>query len=298
MEIQKQNDTLVHALLFGSEAYAVALSAKEAVQAAKDIHGLSKTTTAAFGRLMMGALIIASDIKSGTGDVTVTFDGGGPAGRVVAIASPDGKVRVTAINPQVDLPVRADGKLDVAGVLGNSGRLTIIKDNGAEPYIGQVQITSGEVAQDIAYYYALSEQRPCLVFLGVTIDVDQSVLSAGGLAVFPFPDCDSRVLDELENHAELFGKLSAMLASGLDLMQCLSALFQGMDMKITQEIPLSYYCPCSKDRMERALISLGRSELQEIIDKDEQAELVCHFCNKRYHFNKDELQALWESAGR
>ncbi len=298
MEIQKQNDTLVHALLFGSEAYAVALSARETVQAAQDIHGLSKTTTAAFGRLMMGALILASDIKSKTGDVTVTFDGGGPAGRAVAVASADGKVRVTAINPQADLPVRLDGKLDVAGVLGNSGRITIIKDNGAEPYIGQVQITSGEVAEDFAYYYALSEQRPCLIFLGVTIDVDQSVLSAGGLAVFPFPDCDSRVIDTLEESAGLLGQLSSMLAKGQDLMQCLHVIFQGMDMKITQEIPLSYHCPCSKDRMERALISLGRSELQDIMDKDEQAELVCHFCNKRYCFNKNELQVLWESAGR
>ncbi len=297
MEIQKQADAMVHALLFDKQAYAVALSAKQAVQAAKDIHNLTKTTTAALGRLMMGALILASDIKA-TGDVTVTFDGGGPVGRAVAVATPEGKVRVTATNPQVDLPVRADTKLDVPGVLGASGRLTIIKDNGAEPYIGQVQIHSGEVAEDIAYYYALSEQRPCLVFLGVIVDVDESVLSAGGLAVFPYPDCSEQTLEALESRAAIFGLLSSLLAEGQDLMTCLEALFDGMEMEVLEQIPLEYHCPCSKERMERALISMGRSELQQLIEEEGQAELVCHFCNNRYQFDKQALQALYESAGR
>ena len=247
---------------------------------------------------MMGALVVASDIKAINGDVTVTFDGGGAIGRAVAVASPDGKVRVTATNPQADLPIRADGKLDVPGVMGDSGRLTIIKDNGAEPYIGQVQIHSGEVAEDIAYYYALSEQRPCLVFLGVMVDVDESVLSAGGLAVFPYPDCSEQVLEELESRAAVFRLLSSLLAEGQDLMTCLEALFDGMDLKVLEQIPLEYHCPCSKDRMERALISMGKEELMKLIEEEGQAELVCHFCNNRYLFDKQALQALYDSARR
>ncbi len=295
METQ-QTDTMLRAMLMDGQAYAVAVSAKATVQKAQDIHCMSKTTTAAMGRLMMAALLCASDIKDENGDVTISFNGGGPAGKVVTVATPNGTVRATMAAPEVDLPIREDGKLDVAGALGNDGRMTVIKDNGGEPYIGQVSIQSGEVGEDLAYYFAMSEQRPCLIFLGVVIDRDQSVKSAGGLAVFPLPDCHSQVLDALESRIGLAKQLSAMLSQGQMLKECLEMIFSGMNMKITDEKPVSYTCPCSRERMERALISLGKEELHRLVEEDGQTELTCHFCLEHYRFNESDLQALYQSA--
>ncbi len=296
MTIRENSDTMVRAILFEGQAYAVAISAKRTVQKAKDIHGLSKTTAAAVGRLMMAALFCASDIKDENGDATVSFNGGGPVGRVVAVASPKGAVRAAVDVPGADLPIRNDGKLDVAGVLGVDGKLTVIKDNGGDPYIGQVRILSGEVAEDLAYYFAMSEQRPCLIFLGVVIDRDQSVKSAGGLAVFPLPDCQSHVLNALEERIGLANQLSSMLSQELTVDDCLGTIFEGMNMKITDEKPISYDCPCSRERMEKALISMGKKELMKLIEEDGEAELTCHFCQKRYRFDEPVLRVLYHCA--
>ena len=293
-----QNDQMIHAMLFDGQAYAVAITARETVERARQLHQLTPVTTAALGRVMMGALLCASDIKASDGDVTATVDGGGPAGKALAVARPDGDVRGYVEHPQVDLPPRqSDHKLDVSGALGRAGRLTIIKDNGGrDPYIGQVQLQTGEVAEDFAYYFALSEQRPCLVFLGVVVDVDGSVKSAGALGVFPLPDCELYVLDALETRITVASHLSAMLAGGTPLEQCLEGIFDGMNMKCTARTPVRYHCNCSRERMERALISVGKEELVKMRDEDGHAELTCHFCHTTHHFDRDDLQHLIDTA--
>ena len=222
-------DQLRHYSLENGEAYAVALTAKDTVETARVIHHLSPTNTAAVGRLMMGALLTASDIKAENGDVTCAIDGGGPAGKVLAVASPKGTVRAAIENPEVDLPIRqTDGKLDVSGILGHAGRLTVVKDNGGrEPYIGQTQLKTGEVAEDFAYYFTLSEQRPCLIFTGVTVDRDASVKSAGAMAVFPLPGCREDVLQQLEQRATGCGLLSFMLSEGMTLEDAVQSIFLG-----------------------------------------------------------------------
>lgn len=297
-EQKMQNDQMIRAMLFDGQAYAVAITARETVERARQIHGLTPVTTAALGRVMMGTLLCSSDIKAQDGDVTATVDGGGPAGKALAVARPNGDVRGYVEHPKADLPPReSDHKLDVCGALGRAGRLTIIKDNGGrEPYIGQVQLQTGEVAEDFAYYFALSEQRPCLIFLGVVVDVDGSVKSAGALGVFPLPGCEMYVLDALETRITVASHLSAMLAGGTQLSQCLQVIFDGMNMKLTERTPVRYKCNCSRERMERALISVGKDELLKMRDEDGQAELTCHFCHTTHHFDRDDLQRLIDAA--
>jgi molecular chaperone Hsp33 len=295
--MENTTDVMTRVLLFDGQAYAVGISAKNTVQRAKEIHNLHSTTAAALGRIMMAALLCASDIKADDGDASTSFDGGGPVGRVIAVATPAGTVRVAFTGESADMEPRGDGKLNVAGVLGREGKLTVIKDNGTgEPYIGQVEIQSGEVAEDIAFYYALSEQRPCLFFLGVVIDTDQSVKGAGGLAVFPLPDCESYVLDALETRIAVASQLSAMLSGGTPLADCLEVIFNGMNMKVTGEIPVAYQCNCSSEKMGKALVSMGKKELKKLIEEDGKAELICHFCRNNYTFDKEELAVLLERA--
>lgn len=291
-------DQLRHYSLENGEAYAVALTAKDTVETARVIHHLSPTNTAAVGRLMMGALLTASDIKAENGDVTCVIDGGGPAGKVLAVASPKGTVRAAIENPEVDLPIRqTDGKLDVSGILGSAGRLTVVKDNGGrEPYIGQTQLKTGEVAEDFAYYFTLSEQRPCLIFTGVTVDRDASVKSAGAMAVFPLPGCREDVLQQLEQRATGCGLLSFMLSEGMTLEDAVQSIFSGMRMELTQTVRVCYQCNCSSEKMERALISIGEKDLREIIEEDHKAEIVCQFCNKAYQFDEEALTTLLQQA--
>lgn len=296
--IVEVHDELLHVSLENGEAYAVALSAKDTVETARRLHTLSATNTAALGRLMMAALLTASDIKAPEGDATCIIDGGGPAGKALAVASPRGTVRATIAHPQADLPPRkTDGKLDVSGVLGKTGRLTVVKDNGGrEPYIGQTQLQTGEVAEDFAYYFTLSEQRPCLIFTGVTVERDRSVKSAGALAVFPLPGCREDVLMTLEQRATACGLLSFMLGEGMALEEAVQAIFSGMQIQSTQRVPVRYECNCSRERMERALISIGRQELDTLIQEDGQAEIVCQFCNKAYRFDEQALRTLLAQA--
>lgn len=285
-------------MMLGTEIYAIAVDAKSLVEEARNIHGASPVTTAAIGRLMMGALIIASDIEQPQGDVTLSIDGGGPAGKLIAVAQPDGSVRAYVQNPALDMPLRADGKLDVGGAVGSEGMLNVIKNTGGDkPYIGQCMLASGEIAEDITLYYFMSEQKPTAVYLGVVVDKD-GVRAAGGLMAFPLPGCSEEALSALEAHVPACARLSSMLAGGNTLEQACGEIFADMDMRITQTSEIQYKCTCSTERMQRALISLGKQELQDIIDEDGHAEIVCHFCGEKYDFNADELSELLAQATR
>lgn len=286
-------DKRIRAMLCQREAYVVAVDATALVQRAKEIHGLSKVCTAALGRVLMGALLCAADLKYESGDVTLSFHGDGPAGRCIAVATPQGTVRGYLDNPTVELPPNAVGKLDVRGALGSKGRLAVMKDTGGqEPYVGQVNLCSGEVAEDLAMYFAVSEQTPCLVYLGVHVDAKGNVEGAAGLLAYPLPGCPDEVITTLEGCVEGAQRLSAAIAEKTPLEKALSDVFASAAMEITQTDEIEYRCTCSRERMERALISLGEQELMDIITQDGKAQVRCHFCNTEYNFTKEELNVL------
>ena len=215
-------------------------------------------------------------------------------GSLIAVAD-HGYVRACADDARVELPLREDGKLDVGGAVGHSGRMSVIKDLGLrENYIGQSEIVSGEIAMDFANYFTVSEQQPSLVALGVLVSGD-AVLKAGGLLIQPLPGCPEEMIDQLELRSPFFADISRELTFG-SLEQLTEDWFRGLEPKILERTPIRYHCGCSRERMEKALISLGRKDLQSLIDEGKGAELTCHFCHSRHFFTTEQLQAMMDSA--
>ena len=266
------------------------------VQRCADIHGTTPVCTAAMGRLITGTLMLGVMMKGEDESVTVSMKGDGPMGTLMAVAD-HGYVRACADNPRVDIPLRADGKLDVGGAVGHSGRMSVIKDLGLKKnYIGQCEIVSGEIAMDFANYFTVSEQQPSLVALGVLVN-GNTVLKAGGLLIQPLPGCPDEVIDQLELRSPMFADISREMTYA-PIEQLCEDWFRGMNPVILERTPLEYRCTCSRDRMEKALISLGRKDLQSLINEDEGAELVCHFCHSKFFFTTDELRMMLNNARR
>ena len=266
------------------------------VQRCADIHGTTPVCTAAMGRLITGTLMLGVMMKGEDESVTVSMKGDGPMGTLMAVAD-HGYVRACADNPRVDIPLRADGKLDVGGAVGHSGRMSVIKDLGLKKnYIGQCEIVSGEIAMDFANYFTVSEQQPSLVALGVLVN-GNTVLKAGGLLIQPLPGCPDEVIDQLELRSPMFADISREMTFA-PIEQLCEDWFRGMNPVILERTPLDYRCTCSRDRMEKALISLGRKDLQSLINEDEGAELVCHFCHSKFFFTTDELRMMLNNARR
>ena len=264
------------------------------VQKCADIHETTPVCTAALGRLMTGTLMLGIMMKGEEESVTVQIKGDGPMGTLVAVAD-HGQVRACADHTRVDYPPRADGKLDVGGAVGHSGRMSVIKDLGMKKnYIGQCELVSGEIAMDFANYFTVSEQQPSLVALGVLVN-DSTVLKAGGLLIQPLPGCPDEIIDQLELRSPMFADISREMTFG-PIEQLCEDWFRGLKPRILERTPLEYRCTCSRNRMERALISLGRKDLQSLIDEDRGAELVCHFCRSRYSFTTEELKTLMREA--
>lgn len=267
-----------------------------ACEAARVTHNASPVATAAIGRTLTATVLLASELKAEDGSITVNLTGDGPIGRICAVARPNGQVKVYATDPAVDLPVRADGKLDVSGAVGREGKLAVVRDLGLrEPWVGQVNLVSGEIAEDFAMYLTASEQQPSLVSLGVLLNTERQVISAGGIIVQPLPGCPEDTLVALEDKAPLLGDLSRRLqqegAEGL-----ISSVFGDMAPERMEELPVHLACDCSRERISRALIALGAEELTDMIEQDGGAELQCHFCNKKYRYDADELSALLAEA--
>lgn len=265
-------------------------------QRAADIHNATPVCTAAMGRLMTATAMMGVMMKGENESVTVTIKGGGPMGTLCAVAH-HGDLKVYADNPQVELPLRSDGKLDVGTAVGKDGRMSVVKDLGLrEPYVGQLELVSGELAMDFANYFTVSEQSPSLVALGVLTSGD-AVLKAGGLLIQPMPGCENAIIDQLELRSPMFADISREMtfASKEELVE---GWFQGMKMELLEREPLRYHCGCSRYRMEKALISLGRRELTTLIEEDKGAELGCHFCHSFYQFSTDELKELLQKASR
>lgn len=293
---RRQGDEMIRMTLMDGQVRVMMCETTQMVQRAADIHNATPVCTAAMGRLMTATSMLGVMMKGAEELVTVNLRGDGPMGTVVAVAN-HGDVKVCADDPQVQLPLRADGKLDVGGAIGHTGRMTVIKDlRMREPYIGTIELVSGELGMDFAQYFTVSEQQPSLVSLGVLVSGDV-VLKAGGLLVQPMPGCEEETLQQLELRSPMFADISREMTI-VEKEQLLEDWFRGMKPEVLERTPLRYHCGCSRERMEKALISLGRKELQTIIDEDTGAELGCHFCHQKYQFTTDELKTLLEKATR
>ena len=291
-----EQDRMLQIDLCGGQVRVMLCDSTRTVQRCADIHGSTPVCTAALGRLMTGAAMLGIMMKGEDESVTVTIKGDGPMGTLVAVAD-HGRIRACADDPKVELPPREDGKLDVGGAVGHHGRMIVIKDlNLKENYIGQSELVSGEIAMDFAQYFTVSEQQPSLVALGVLVS-GETVLKAGGLLIQPLPGCPDEIIDQLELRSPMFADISREMTFA-PIEQLCEDWFRGMNHRILERTPVSYTCSCGRERMERALISLGRKELTAMINDDKGAELVCHFCHSKYFFTTEQLRELLKEAQR
>lgn len=267
------------------------------VNQAQQIHHTYPTATAALGRTLTAAAIMGAGLKGENDSITIQFRGNGPLGTMVAVTNEKSEVRGYVANPFVDLPLNSKGKLDVGGAVGK-GQLNIIRDLGLrEPYIGQVPIVTGEIAEDITYYYAASEQIPTAVGLGVLVDTDNSVLHSGGFMLQLMPEADEDTALKLEEKMHNLPSVTKMLEEGMSAEDILFYITDGFDMLMeNQAVTPKYRCFCSVQRMEKALISIGKTELESLIEEQGEAELTCQFCDNKFLFDKDRLTALLASA--
>ncbi len=276
----------------GSIRAFAAVTTQLAGQAAK-LHRCSPTSSAALGRSLTAASLMGLMLKSQNNRLTLQIVGGGPIGGIVAAANARGEVKGYVHAPQADLPLKAPGKLDVGGLVGKDGYLTVIKDLGLkEPYIGKVELVSGEIGEDMAAYFTYSEQIPTAVALGVLVDTDLSVRSAGGYIIQLMPDVSDGEADKLQERLMGVKPVSAMIDEGYSPESILEYVLQDSSLKFLESQSLKFNCDCSKERLEKVLISLGKEELRNMLEKEGQAELVCHFCNSRYLFKADQLEKL------
>jgi len=272
---------------------ATAFDAKDVVAEIERIHKPSAVVTAALGRLSIAASLIGMGLKNKDDTVTVRMNGNGPCGTLIAVADSFGNVKSYVSNPIVEIPLNNLGKLDVKGAVGTEGTLTVIKDLGLrEPYTGQIPIMSGEIAEDIAAYFAISEQIPTVCGLGVLVNSDLSVAAAGGYLIQLLPFADEKVIDIIENNIKSLTSVTEMLSSGVTVEEMALKVLDGLTPNVLDEFSSEYKCDCSKERVERALISIGRDDLKEMAAENDNTEVCCHFCDKKYSFSSEELIAL------
>lgn len=291
------SDSLIRAITKDAGILMSAAVTTGLVERARNIHKTLPVATAALGRTLTAASMMGDQLKSG-GSVTVQIRGNGPLGAITAVGESDGFVRGYLQNPACDLPLRDDGKLDVGGGVGR-GYLMVVKDIGVkEPVSGTVALVNGEIAEDLTRYFAESEQLPSACALGVLVDTDQSVRQAGGYLVQLMPGVTDAEIDRLEANLAKAGAMTSMLERGLMLPEIVRAVLDGFEVELFEERPVGYRCGCSREKVVRALVSLGREELQKLADEEEQTELTCQFCDKVYRFAREELREILASATR
>ena len=291
------SDQLVRAISKDGFVKAVAVSTKDLTERARQIHRTLPVATAALGRTLAAASMMGNMLKGEGSSLTLQIKGDGPLGRVLAVSDNEGNVRGTVDNPAVDLPLRPDGKLDVGAAVGMDGTLTVIRDlNMKEPYVGSVGLLGGEIAEDLAAYFVESEQIPTACGLGVLVDRDQSVLAAGGYLIQLLPGATEDVITKVEGSLMAAGPVTGILKENDDPEAMLRLALSDFDLDILEKSPIEYRCYCSRDRMERALISMGREELRVLIDEQGQAELTCQFCDNVQTFTREQLEALYNSV--
>ena len=286
-------DEIVRAITGDGLVKASAITGRSLVERARGIHRLSPMATAALGRALMGAGMMGDMLKEEQGSLTLQIKGGGPLGTILAVSDCEGNVRGYVQNPQVELMEQRPGKLDVGAAVGLDGTLTVIKDIGLkEPYVGAIGLFSGEIADDLAMYFVESEQIPTACALGVLVGLDQSVTAAGGYLIQLLPGAGEDIIEKLEAGVRAMGPVSAALAGGLDGEGLLRSVLGDFQLEILEKHPVEYRCYCSRERVSRALISMGREELSSLIEDQGRAELTCQFCDAVYRFSQTELEQL------
>ena len=286
-------DRIVRAISTDGMVQAAAICSRDLTERARQIHKTLPVATAALGRALAAASMMGNALKSDGASLTLQFKGGGPLGTVLAVSDNEGCVRGYVTNPHTDLPLRPDGKLDVGGAVGHEGTLTVIKDlHMKEPYVGTIDLLGGEIAEDVAGYFVESEQIPTACALGVLVDRDQSVKSAGGYLIQLMPGAREDTIAKVEGGVMAAGPVSAILEQNDDPEALLRTVMSDFDLKILETCPVSYKCYCSRQRVERALISLGKSELEQMLAEQGGCQLTCQFCDAVYDFSADDLRAL------
>ena len=286
-------DQIIRMIAKDAPVKASAISGRDLVERARNIHMLLPVATAALGRALMGTSMMGDALKEEKGAVTLQIKGGGPLGTVLAVSDSEGNVRGYVQNPNVELMEKEPGKLDVGAAVGDGGTLTVIKDIGLkEPYVGSIGLFTGEIADDIAMYFVESEQIPTACALGVLIGVDQSVTSAGGYLIQLLPGADESVIEKIEAGVRRVGSVSRALEGGMDAESLLRAVLSDFELEVLETHPVEYRCYCSKERVTRALISMGKEELSAMIEEQDGAELTCQFCDVVYQYTKEDLQQI------
>lgn len=274
-------------------AFVIAADTTDVVARAEQIHKTSAVNTAALGRLMTAASMMGDMLKGKDDSITLRLNGGGPAGSVIAVSDSDGNVRGYVQNPVVEIPLNEAGKLDVKGTVGTNGYLFVMKDIGLnEPYVGQTQIVSGEIAEDITNYYATSEQTPTVCALGVLVNPDLTVAAAGGFMIQLLPGCPEEMIDKIEYAMQDIEPVTTMLSNGMSPDDIAKRALKNISIDKLDESKIEYRCNCSKERVEAALISTGRDSLEEMAASDEDTCVECHFCDRVYKFTPDDIKKL------
>ncbi len=290
------NDYIVRATAANAQIRAFAMTSRALVEEARRIHNLSPVITAALGRFLTAGAMMGSMLKGDKDVLTMQIHCDGPVRGLAVTADAKANVKGTALEPQVMLPPNALGKLDVGGAVGN-GILSVIKDMGLkEPYVGQTQLQTGEIAEDLTYYFATSEQVPSAVGLGVLMEKDNTVRQAGGFIIQLMPSADDETINALEEKLKTMDSVTNILDAGSTPEQLLELLLGDLGLEINDTIPAQYYCDCSRERVERAIISIGKKDIQEMIDDGKQVEVRCQFCDKIYNFEVEDLEKMLAEA--
>ncbi len=288
------DDYLLRAITEDGRIRIYAAAATKTVEHAKNIHHMNPTPSVALGRTLTAAALMSGTLKGENNSITIQIKGDGPIGGILAVTDANANVKGYVNNPYFDLPITEKGKFDVAGAVGK-GYLNVIMDLGLkEPYIGRVDLVSGEIAEDITWYYAHSEQTPTVTSLGVLVGRDGKILNAGGLFIQLMPDCTDEGVSWLEGCVEKMPPITKLLESSRSLEDIISKTLPGREIKFLDTKPVRYRCGCSRERMERNLISLGSDELKSLAQEREEIELVCHFCGSRYLFERKEIELMLE----
>lgn len=289
------SDMILRAMTTDGWVKAVAINSREIVERARAIHGTTPTATAALGRALTACAMMGNMQKIENGSITLQIKGGGPLGTILTVSDAEGNVRGYVQNPHITLLEKYAGKLDVGAAVGTDGMLTVIRDlQMKEPYVGSVQLVTGEIGDDVTAYLVQSEQCPSACGLGVLVDRDQSVRCAGGFILQLLPGAPEELIDRLEQGIAAAGSVTAMLDRGLSLEELLKTVTGGMELEFFEPTPVEYRCYCSRNRVEAALISLGRVELSEIAADDKDLEIGCQFCDTVYKFSPDDVRRLLE----
>ncbi|WP_077210365.1 Hsp33 family molecular chaperone HslO [Bacillus dakarensis] len=289
-------DYLVKALAYDGQVRAYAVRSTETVAEAQKRHYTWPTASAALGRTMSAGIMMGSMLK-GDDKLTIKVEGGGPLGVILVDTNAKGEVRGYVTNPQTHFDLNEHGKLDVRRAVGTEGFISVVKDTGLRDFFtGQVPIVSGELGEDFTYYFVTSEQVPSSVGVGVLVNPDNTILAAGGFIIQLMPGAEEETITDIENHLKRIPPISKLIEKGLTPEEILEEVLGEGNVKILETVPVSFRCTCSKDRFSNAIVSLGKEEIQDMIETDGKAEAQCHFCNEKYQFSGEELRTLIEEA--